>query len=102
MAVYEIPLSPRPQTMAIALGGAVYRLRFFFANVCEAGWALDISDAGGNPLICGIPLVAGDDLLAQYPDVGIAGRLFVRSDDPATPPGFADLGVSFHVYFEPS
>ena len=103
MAAFEIPLSPRPQTFVIALGGTSYTLRFHFANTDQGGWLLDIGDAANNPLICGIPLVTGADLLEQYPDVGIAGRLFVLSDgDPGAVPTFMNLGVSSHVYFDPS
>ncbi|MDR3488822.1 MAG: hypothetical protein P4M05_28455 [Bradyrhizobium sp.] len=103
LTIYEIPLSPNPQTMSITLAGVVYQLRFHYANVREGGWLLDISDNLGNPLVCGIPLVTGVDLLAQYAYLGIGGVLFVKSDgDPDAVPTFDDLGVTSHLYFAQS
>ena len=101
MAVYEIPLSPQPQRMTIALAGTTYRFRFHYANVDQGGWLLDIGDSNGNPLVAGIPLVTGADLLAQFPDLGFGGKLFVLSDgDPGAVPTYDDLGVTSHLYFE--
>lgn len=101
MTVYQIPLAPQPRRMTITLAGTTYRMRFHYANVDQGGWLLDIGDANGNPLVAGIPLVTGADLLAQYPDLGFGGRLFVLSDgDPGAVPTFADLGVTSFLYFE--
>ena len=101
MTVYEIPLSPQPQRMTIALAGVTYRMRFHYANVDQGGWLLDIGDANGVPLVAGMPLVTGADLLAQFPDLGFGGKLFVVSDgDPSAVPTFEDLGVTSRLYFE--
>lgn len=101
MPVFEIPLSASPQSMTIALGAAVYTLRFFYADTPEGGWAMDISDATGNPILCGVPLVTGADLLAQYAYLGIGGKLWVRTDGNAgAVPTFANLGTQSHLYFE--
>lgn len=104
MAAFEIPLGPSPRTMSIVLGSSTYNLRFAFANVDQGGWFMDISDGNGVSLLCGVPLVTGADLLAQYPDLGIGGKLWVQSDgaDPGKVPGYADLGVTSHLYFEPN
>jgi hypothetical protein len=103
MAVFEIPLSPQPQTMTIALGAAAYQLRFFFDNAADGGWLMDISDASGAPLVCGIPLVTGSDLLAQYAYLGLGGALFVRTDgNPDAVPTFGNLGVGSHLYWQPN
>ncbi|WP_158810244.1 hypothetical protein [Beijerinckia sp. L45] len=101
--VFEIPLSPQPTTMTIALGPTTYKLRFHYANVDQGGWLLDISDASGNALVCGIPLVTGADLLAQYAYLGFAGKLFVMTDgDRGAVPTFENLGDTAHVYFATS
>ena len=102
MSAFEIPLSPRPQRMTIALNGVPYQLRFFYANVEEGGWMMDIADSAGKPLVCGVPLVTGADLLAQYATLGLGGKLFVVTEvDPAATPGYADLGVTSHLLWEP-
>lgn len=94
--VAEIPLTPEPQTFSIMLGSTVYELTFTYRN----GWLLDIADASSNPILSGIPLVCGLDLLAQYQYLGIGGALVVLSDgDGLTPPTFDNLGQSCHLYF---
>lgn len=101
MPFYEIPLSPRPQRMTIPLGGVTYQLRFGYADEPEGGWFMDIADAGGNPLVLGVPLVTGTDLLQQYRYLGIPGRLWVTTDaDPDAVPTFDNLGVTSHLLFE--
>jgi len=98
--VYEIPLSPTPQRFAISLGGTEYRLRLAFHDVSEGGWTLDIADQEGVTLVCGMPLVTGTDLLAQYAYLGIAGKLFVATDgEPEQVPAFDGLGTSSKLYF---
>jgi hypothetical protein len=102
MAFYEIPLSPRPQRMTLNLGGSIYQLRFGFANEAEGGWFMDIADSLGNPMVTGIPLVTGADLLAQYRYLGIPGRLWVTTDGaPNAVPTYANLGSAGHLFFEP-
>jgi hypothetical protein len=103
MAAYEISLSPIQQTMAITLGTTPYTLRFFFVDADEGGWCMDISDQTGAPILCGVPLVTGTDLLAQYAYLAIGGvgtKMFVRSDGtPDDVPTYANLGVTSHLYF---
>lgn len=99
MTLYEIPLGPSQRTMTIALGAKVYGLRFAFADAPDAGWFMDISDVPGNRLIAGLPLVAGLDMLQPYPDLGIAGSLYLVSDTGADPLSYDNLGVSWHLLF---
>jgi hypothetical protein len=71
-----------------------------YRDAPEAGWTLDIGEPNGTPIISGIPLVTGINLLAQYQHL-IVGSLFVLSDvEMWAAPGFADLGVSSHLYFD--
>lgn len=94
----EIPLTPRAQKFAIQLAGVQYQMTLIWRNA--AGWVLDIANNDRTPLIQGIPLVAGADLLAQYRYLGIGGQLFVMSD-PAVlaPPTQTNLGIETHLYF---
>lgn len=65
-------------------------------------------DGVGNPIIMGIPLVTGADLLEQFRRyIGPPGMLFVLSDtseqlSDATVPDWDHLGVTGHVYYLPS
>lgn len=98
--VYEIPLSPSPQTFTVSLGGKSYQLTVQWRDAVEGGWALDIADSAGKPLVQGIPLVTGANLLDQFAYLGIAGQLRVQTDnDPDAVPAFDNLGNTSHLYF---
>ncbi|MNT70290.1 hypothetical protein D3C72_2086560 [compost metagenome] len=61
---------------------------------------LDIADANNAPLVSGIPLVTGVDLLAQFRHLGFAGRLWVQgADNPDDVPTYEDLGIGSHLYW---
>lgn len=99
MAYYEIPLSPKPQTFSVALGGVTYQMTLKW-NWVSSCWVLDIADASGNAIVNGLPLVTGGDLLDQYAHLGFSGRLIVQTDnDPDAVPTFDDLGSTGHLYF---
>ena len=63
-------------------------------------WLLDIADVDGNPMLCGIPLVTGTDLLGQYAYLGFNGALWVQgANDPDALPTYDDLGSSSALYW---
>lgn len=101
MAVFEIPLNKgQPQTLSIALGGVKYRLTFRYVSISEGGWVLDIAAATGEPLVLGIPLVTGADLLAQFQYLNFNGRLQVQTiTDPDAVPTFESLGDTAKVFW---
>ena len=101
MSIARIPTSPEPQRFLITLAaGQTYQLVTQYRATPEAGWILDIGEPDSTPIISGIPLVTGINLLAQYQHL-IVGSLFVLSDvDMWAAPGFPDLGVSSHLYFD--
>lgn len=93
-AYFRIPLAVgQPQRLAVTLGQVEYQLTLRYLNINEGGWILDIADAIGMPIVQGIPLVTGADLLAQYTHLGFAGRLWVQTlSDPDAVPTFENLG----------
>lgn len=95
MSSYTIPLDPEPQSFGIALGGREYRLTLRWFEPC--GWLLDVATAREEPLLSGIPLVAGCDLLEQYAYLEFGGRLYVSSD---LPPTLDNLGTDAELVFE--
>ena len=103
----EIPLSSNPVQFGIVLSGVRYELTFVYRNadltVCGGcGWTVDIADTFGNPILCGVPLVIGADLLSQYRYLGLGGSLIVVSDGDVTGepvPSFFNLGTGCHVYW---
>ncbi len=100
MANFEIPLTSTPQTFTISLSGTEYRLTVQWRNADGAGWILDIADTSNNPIIEGIPLVTGVNLLEQYAYLGFTGVLWVQTTaDPDAVPTFDNLGVGSHLYW---
>lgn len=95
---FEIPLSPKAQTFNVSLANVDYNMRLVW-NPISACWMLDISDTDGVPVVLGIPLVTGADLLAQYTYLGIRGGLVVTVDDGVGVPTFSGLGLQGHLYF---
>jgi FtsP/CotA-like multicopper oxidase with cupredoxin domain len=100
MALYKIPLSSEAQKFSISLAGVTYRLRLRW-NSNNSTWTLDIADFTGVPILQGIPLVIGTNLLAPYPYLDFGGKLMVANDDGSpTPPNYSALGVTGQLYFE--
>lgn len=101
MAAFQIPLTPQPQRFAIQLAGVTYNLTIHWCGPAGDGtWVLDIADSENAPLVQGIPLVTGADLLAQYAYLGFGGELWVQSDDQTfRMPTYLDLGTLSHLYF---
>lgn len=96
---YEIPLTPEPQTFSIALAGVTYRLTVAW-NSSAGLWVLDIADADSVPLVQGLTLVTGLDLLEQYRHLGIMGSLVVQTDhNTDAPPTLENLGTAGRLYF---
>jgi len=91
---YRVPLKPgAPQRLSVALGQVEYRLTLKYRDVEQGGWVLDIADANDAPIVSGVPLVTGADLLGQYKHLGFAGRLWVQTpSNPDAAPTFDGLG----------
>lgn len=99
MAAYEIPFTAEPQTFVISLAGKDYRLTTAWNQ--EAGhWTVDFLKPDNSPILTGVPIVPGTDLLAQHAYLSLGGRVFVQSSGDVTKvPGFADLGNDSLVFF---
>lgn len=96
--VYEIPLSPQPQTFNIALAGTTYGFAVTW-NAQNASWIIGITDASGNPILSGIPMVTGVDLLEQFQHLNFGFALVAQTDNsPDTVPAYDNLGVTSHLY----
>ena len=96
---YQIPLIASQQSFTITLGGNVYTLRLIFCDDPTAGWILDIGDSGGVPILCGIPLKTGINLLEQYEYLNFGGGLMAVLSGDNTSIGFTDLGSNGQLYF---
>ena len=100
--VSEIPLNPFPQRFTVTLSGYVVDLRFYFVDGVEnGGWMMDITDnATQTQLVCGIPLLPGENLLEMYPYLLIQGKMYILTDgDTWKPPAYDELGVRSHLLY---
>lgn len=100
---YPIPLQVgTPQTFSISLGGVNYQfsLRYRDDPTGLGGWVLDIDDQFGNPLLYGVALVTGSNLLAQHKHLGFGGGLYVQTANaPDAVPTFDNLGSDAVLYW---
>lgn len=95
---YEVPLSSVPQTFQITIAMIVYVLTVRW-NSQNQSWVLDISDQNNVPILQGIPLVTGSDLLEQYGYLNFGFQLICQTDhDLLAPPTYANLGTTGHLY----
>ena len=78
MAFIDLPIAADTpdQSFSVSLDAAVYRLRLRY-NTRAGAWALSLATADGTPLLSGLALRLGVDLLAQFVDDRLPpGRLF--------------------------
>lgn len=96
---YEIPLSAEPQTFVITLAGAARRLTVRWSDLTGL-WLLDLASPEGDPILSGLPLLPGVDLLGQHKHLGFGGELWVQSlSDPNKTPDLESLGTDGLVFF---
>lgn len=97
--ILEIPLSSDGQIFTITLSGTDYTMTVQWRNAISM-WLLDVADASGNPLVSGLPLVTGANLLEQFGYLGFQGGLWVQgADDPDSLPTYDDLGTGSKLYW---
>jgi hypothetical protein len=102
--IAEIPtLAGQPFSENVTWDGVAYALQFKWNPSIQA-WMLDISDTAGVPLLMGLALVTGCDVLEQfiYLPLGAHTAITVMTIGPGispdTVPNFDNLGADGHVY----
>lgn len=96
---YEIPLDPNSQRLSIDLAGVTYNLTVIWNRVSNC-WVLDIADQYNAPMLQGVPIVTGCNLLEPYRYMGFNGGIMAITDsDPDAVPTYANLGSTGRVYF---
>ena len=96
---FLIPFQAIPQTFSVTLNAIVYNIRSYWLVPGDC-WVINIADANFNPLLLGIPLITGCNLLEQYQDI-IPGELIVRSNigPPDAVPTFDNIGTVGQVFW---
>ncbi len=95
MALYEIPLLSTNQKINVKLGAITYKLQVIYRG---SKWFLDVMDTSENYLIAGIPMVMGDNLLAQHQHI-IKGSLYASNSNQGEDQLFSDLGSNINLYW---
>ncbi len=78
----KIPLTESNQDFSIKIQETVYRMRIRVNLSGENGTflSLGILDSSGNPLVSGLPLTGGVDLLERF-NIGFKGLFALNSED---------------------
>lgn len=99
---FEVPFTPgTPQTLVVQIGSRTCRVAIQWC--APAGcWVMDlVNDVDGSPIIFGLPLVTGADLLAQLEYLGLGVAMLVQTDaEPDAVPTFANLGGTSHLFVQ--
>lgn len=96
---FLIPTTPESQTFKVVLAGVTYSVSLNWSEVASA-WVLDLADASGIPILSGLTVVAGTDLLSPYLYMNFGGSLVAAtSGDITQPPTFDNLGSTGNLYF---
>ena len=105
MAILQIPVrNDLPAyTFRIDLEASTYTFGFRY-NTRMSRWIWDVMDANGNPLVMGIPLLSGLDLLSRFKVEGLPPGRFALLDEQGetyTPERY-DLGERVVMLYEES
>ena len=80
-----IPLNPSgDRSVRVSLGGRVLHFRCYFVHGQSDHWLLDIADAQGRPLFCGLNLAPGSDNLIKGGGACLEGCALLALTRPQT------------------
>jgi hypothetical protein len=103
--VFEVALTGIQENFSITLADKTYRFMIRGQDALPDHNArhLDNADRDGKPIISGLPLLAGHDLLGQHAYLEFRGRLAAQTDgsEPTANPTLSNLGTGSHLYFSP-
>jgi hypothetical protein len=98
--IFQSPLQNAAQIFTITLSGTTYTFTIQYRNISQGGWVMDIGDVNNNPIVQGIPLVTGVNLLDKYQYLGFVGGIYVQTTtDPDAVPTFTNLGIDGQMYY---
>lgn len=101
MEPLTIPLISQPEHFTVAIMGVKYQLSIRWSGEQDVGWFLDIKTDVGEPLVMGIAMVTGVDLLRQF-NYLFPFSLFLWSDVTKLAPGRHVLGREIKLLTAPA
>lgn len=93
ITIREIPLLPSSQNLTINVGNTNYMLDIIWKSDT---YIMNIKTGKGEPIINGIPLLTGLDLLEQFKYFGIVGEWVMLPVIPYEEAVYETLGFSSH------
>lgn len=91
----EIPVnSDLAQRFSVAIDGVRYRVRVTYNSFREV-WTMDLEDSSG-PVVSGISLVGGVDLVKQY-NLPFQGMYVINLEDSSADASATNLGEEVRV-----
>jgi hypothetical protein len=98
--IFQLPLQNTAQNFTITLSGIIYTFTLQYRNIDQGGWILDIGDVNNIPILQGIPLITGANLLNKYRYLGFLGGLYVQTTtNPDAIPTFTNIGIDGQLYY---
>lgn len=96
---YVMPFNSSPRRFSVFLNGTEYVVSNRW-NAMSNSWIMDILSVNGVPILTGVPMVCGADLLSQYEYLGIGGAMIAQTDNaPSQPPAVDNLGSTSQLYY---
>jgi hypothetical protein len=78
---------------------ATQRLRFKWNGPANC-WVVDVLDVAGNPVVAGLAVVTGADLLEQFGHLDLGGQLIAQTaHDTDAVPTFSNLGGDGQLFY---
>ena len=92
----EIPLNSNPeQLFSISLNSQTFDVRVLYNHRADV-WTMTFS-IEGSPVLSGVPLVSGVNILEQY-DIGISNLFLINVADAQANTSIDDLGTSSRLF----
>lgn len=99
MSVYQIPLYPGAQQFLVTLDNKTLQIRLIWREAEGGGWFIDFLDVNEIPILCGIPLRCGHNLLGQYEYLGLGKMQAMINNDDRRDPTYEDMGNNLELYW---
>ena len=96
--LFTIPVQNVPQRFEIELSAVTYVVENRWNPIAQY-WELDWYDADGAPLVMAVPVLAGADLVGDYPTLPPGILAVITDGDEMADPTLIGLGVDSRVYY---
>lgn len=97
--LFSIPLYSGAQQFLVTLDNKTLQIRLIWREAPEGGWFIDFFDVDETPILCGIPLRCGHNLLGQYEYLSLGKMQAMINNDDSRDPTYDDMGNNLELYW---